>query len=139
MDEKRKQLLELIKEMKFPLLPEEAKEHVEKLSEEDMDLLLSTMTSTKNYNDALEEFLRLNAPDEYKRIQKEYRQKLKNINEEHNSKMEGIEKDAVLKMDASDAESERNLDEIVEKELEKADEIGKLNNDLSQKLDSLPQ
>ncbi len=128
MEVKRKKLLELIEELKLPILPEEAEENMAKLSDEEIDSLLAKYQKLEDYRDSLEEYVKEVDPEEYAKIEGEYQKELNQIDEEELQQLEKIQEEEDLKLDSMDAKSERQDKELEEKfneELKDAEETYK--------------
>ena len=86
--DKRKKLLELIEKNNIPLPPDEAEEHVSKLSDDEVELLLSTYEGLGNAEDVVEEVISELEPKEYKKVKREYEDKLKLDKEDYEKELE---------------------------------------------------
>jgi len=134
----KKRLLQLIKIMKIPFTDEEAKEFVDKLSEEKAAKIVSVYEDIKKFEDNLEFVVKNTNPEAYEKAREEYYQKISLLQEEFVKNAEEIQKKGDDQLDANEAETERNIDEE-EKTLSKDfDEVEKehdsLTNYVNQKL-----
>ena len=126
MDEKRKRLLELVEELKFPLLSEEAKENAEKLSEEDLDLLLHTYEDLKTYRAEIGTAARNVNPEKYKKVQEYYQKKMLDLDLEYADKLEEVQSEEDKELEKIEAEEEGKIDKTtqeVNEKIQKAEDI----------------
>jgi hypothetical protein len=130
----RKKLLKLIDDLNFPMMPEEAKEHVEKLSDEEVDKLILLYTDIKKYQRAIEKVAREADPKEYIKTEEEYENKMAKIDEDYEKEMEAIQKKQDDEFDRIEAEVLKKTDEAIGKQNEDLDEIEKAHSDLYSKL-----
>ena len=135
MEEKKKRLMDLIGELKFPLLPEEVKEHMEKLSENEIDELVSEYEAILEYRKSLEEEAGLSDPEKYNQIQEEFNKKLQQVDEDYINGMEKIQAEEDEEMDRIEEEAEKKIDETVSAFLDETGQIEDTNNELASKIE----
>lgn len=128
--DKRKKLLELIEKQNIPLPPVEAKEHLEKLSDEEVELLISTYTDLKGAEDAIEEVLKDTEPKEYRSLKDEYGQKIK-VDEKGSKKdLEEINTKAEDEIEEIEDEIVKDARKLAEEINEEVNEIEKQGNEV---------
>lgn len=112
----RKKLLELIEKRNIPMSPEEAKEHIDNLSDEEIELLLSTYGDLENAEDAIDEVLAENMPEEFQKAKSEYEQKLKSDKDEYKEGLNTIADEVAVERDDFEdgvlKESKKAVDEM---------------------------
>jgi superfamily I DNA and/or RNA helicase len=136
MNKNRKKLLDLIENLKLPLAPQQAKKTVGKLSDEEVELLVSAYKDVKEGQQTIEEIAKLIAPKKFEKIEKEYHQKMANLDEEYLQEMEKIQKESDEELDALEEKAGRKLDEAIQKQDSEIDGIERLHDDLYAKLNS---
>lgn len=114
--ENRKKLLKLIELNKLPLPPKEAKEHVDNLSDEEVELLVSTYGDLEGLETVMEEAVKEADPEKYMKVKDEYEAKLKLDKEEYGKELQKIEGEA-------DAEKDRIEDEVLKESKKTIDEM----------------
>jgi len=112
----RKKLLELIERNDIPLPPEEAKEHVDNLSDEEVELLVSTYGDLEGVEGVIEEVVKEVEPEQYRKVKDEYEGKLKLDKEEYNEEVQKIGGE-------TDAEKDKIEDEIIAKSKNTVSEV----------------
>jgi hypothetical protein len=112
----RKKLLELIEKNNIPLTPNEAREHVDNLSDEEVELLISTYEGLEGAEGFIEEVVKEAEPEEYKKVKDEYEAKLKLDKEEYEKELQKIEGEA-------DVEKDKIEDKIIKESKSAIDEM----------------
>lgn len=135
MEEKKKRILQLIEELDFPLVPEEAKEHLEKLSEGDIDELISAYEAILDHRKSVEELAKLSDPEAYKKIQDEYNKKLEQADVEYLKEMGKIQEEEDNERDRIEEEAEKKIDETVNAFLDEVGQIEDTSNELASKIE----
>lgn len=113
--DKRDRLIELIKILKLPFLPEEADIWVKNLKDENIVLLVSIYEDIQRYKNNLNSMAKKVDPEKYGRLEKEYEEKLKAINNEYLKKTEEIEVDTDKRLDALYNENEKKVNDGINK------------------------
>lgn len=106
----QKRLLTLIKRLKLPLNPVEVREHLEKLSDEEVKVLIERYQVVKDYRDVKTKLARVADPSRFSKKQKEYLKKLNELDQKYLKDMEGLQR-----------ESDEQLDKLEEKEREEVE------------------
>jgi NAD-dependent SIR2 family protein deacetylase len=132
----KEQLLKLIEELKLPIVPEEAKENLEKLSEEEIKELLSMYMEVRDYQDEVDSLARDIDPQKYAEIQENYYQKLSKLDEDYSNKMEEVRSGEDKKLDKAEEEASQEIDNLSSKSESEADELINAHSELYSKLDS---
>jgi len=136
MDAKKKRLLELIEELNFPIPPGEAEGGVQKLSEEDLDILIRTYEAIRSYREDLEDFLQKEDPKKYAEIMDKYYQDMEEAEKKYaEDSQKGVEEDQ--KLDLAEAKAEKSMDETVEEFEKGMDDVADVGNVLTSKLKTL--
>jgi len=133
MDNKRR-LLQLIKIMKIPLSDEEAKDFVEKSSDDTIAKLVSVYEEIKKFEDDLEFVVKSTNPEKYEKMQKEYYQKLQVLQEEFVKNAEEIQKNADEQLDAEELESGKKINENYNAFIKDIDEVQNQHDSLHQSI-----
>lgn len=115
--------MELVEELKFPLLPEESKKHLEELGEEDLDILISAYEAISDYRRDLAEAARINDPEKFRQVQDEYNKKFQQLNFDFTGDME--------KLQSEDDDEKEKIENVVDSKIDKTvnaflDEAGQL-------------
>ena len=98
MEEKKIKLLELIKDLDFPFLPQESQEHLNRLSEEDLDFLVRVFTEVKEYRRTIDTVANLVDPEGYKKIQEDHYKKMRDFDLEYTVRLSDVLKDSDQKL-----------------------------------------
>lgn len=116
MDDNRKKLLELMEDLSFPLTPEEAEEKVKGLTDEEVTDLVSVYSDVVNYEEALEDYVRENNPEEYKRLVDARDAEIKKKDKEYSYELEKAQEEEDIELDSVDIKTEREIEEIVKEQ-----------------------
>ncbi len=120
MKDKQKRLLELFDYLKLPMTPEEVREHVEKLSDEEIDILTKKLEAVKKYQDEIELAAKKEDPDKYEKLRREHEEKAVKLEENHLREMEEIQKKEDEELDQIEEKARKELNEAVEPHQEDA-------------------
>jgi hypothetical protein len=112
----RKKLLEIIERNDIPLPPKEAKEHVDNLSDEEVELLVSTYEDLGGAEGVIEEVIKEVEPEKYKKVREEYEGNMKLDKEDFEKEMQEIES-------VTDIEKDKVEDEIIKESKNAVDEM----------------
>ena len=115
MDDKVKKLLQIVQELRFPLLPEESEENLKNLPEVEIDYLLKVYEHLKNYQKEMEDTSKSLDPKRYEELKEDYYNEMLNIKLEYNKKQESAQKEIDEKLDAAEAKAEKSMDEAFSK------------------------
>jgi len=132
-EDKRQKLLQIIRDMQ---LPPEAEETIPKLSDEEVDYLISVYTDVDDYQKQLEEYVRLTNPEEYKKLNEEYGKKLEEVDDEYNTQMEKLQEEEDVQLDAIDAKADREIDDNTAKIDEEVNRVEAISDELTSVIDS---
>lgn len=113
--DKRDRLIELIKILKLPFIPEEAEIWVKNLKDENVVLLVSIYEDIQRYKNNLNSMAKKADPEKYRRLREEYEEKLKAISSEYLEKTEEIEADTDKKLDILYDENEKKVNNGINK------------------------
>lgn len=125
--DKRKKLLELIEKQNVSLPPGEAKEQVENLTNEEVELLVSVYGDLGEAEGAIEEVLSETEPDKYKKLKDEYLQKQKANKQEYEKDLEEISvvfENKIEKTEDEVVKDARKLAEGINEEVNKMEKQG---------------
>lgn len=122
----RKKLLELVEKGNIPMPLDEAKKHLENLSDEEVGLLVSTYGDLENAENAIEEVVKEVEPKQYKKAKDEYDEGLKLDREEYENELQKIDGEVA-------AEKDKFEDEVL-KESKKA--VGEMNDEINKTEDA---
>jgi len=115
MDNKQK-LLALIEELKIPFTEEQLNENISHLNDEEIELLIIVAQELKNYYDATREAAYLANPDEAKKIDEEYKNKLLDLEAEYQNEIDKTDEIYDRDLDDLDKEAQeenRSITDIV--------------------------
>ena len=134
MNYKQKRLLELIQQMKVPMMPEEAKAHVENLSDEEVEKLISIYEDVQVHEDEIDEAARQSDPERYKKTKREYEIEIEKLEKKYKKDTKKIEEESDDELDKLEAEAKKKTEETLEKMDSELDEMEGLQNELISKL-----
>ena len=135
MEEKKKRLLQLADELNFPLVPEEAREHLEKLSEDEIDELISDYEAVLNYRKSLEEEAKQSDPKKYQKIQDEYEKNLEKAELDYLEQMEKVQAEEDVEREKIEETAEKKIDKTLNAFLDEVGQIEDANNELASKVE----
>jgi hypothetical protein len=134
MDQQRNKLLELMETLSFPLTEAEMQEKVKGLTDEEVTDLISVYSDVVEYEDALEDYVRENNPEEYKKLLDERDQSIKKKDKEVLYDLEKIQEEEDIKLDAEDIKLEREIEEAVSEQETVAELMEGIQEDVSKAL-----
>ncbi|MBU0569984.1 hypothetical protein KKB40_04355 [Patescibacteria group bacterium] len=134
MNNKQQRLLELIEEMKVPLTPEEARAHVEKLSDEEVEKLISIYEDIQVREDEIDEAAKQADPEEYAKLEKEYKEKVEKLDKKYKEDVRKIDEESDDELDKLEAEAKKKTEEVLKKMDSELDEMEGLQDELASKL-----
>lgn len=134
MDKNRKKLLDLIETLKLPLTPEEASQNLEKLTDKEVQALISVYEEIQDAQLATEELAQRVDPQKAEEINKQYQQKIAKLDQEHVREMEKIQQEGDEELDQLEKETTQKLKETVKNQELAVNEAEKLHDDLMDKL-----
>ena len=137
MEEKKIKLLELIKDLDFPFLPQESQEHLNRLSEEDLDFLVRVFTEVKEYRRTIDTVANLVDPEGYKKIQEDYYKKMRDFDLEYTVRLSDVLKDSDQKLDELEKINDQKIKNIVEDSTRAAHEVEDLTDNLLTRIKSV--
>jgi hypothetical protein len=134
MEEKKKRLLQLIEELKFPLLPEESRQHTEQLSEEELDELISAYQAVMDYRQGINEAARFADPEGYGKVQNEYNEKLQRLDLDFAGEMENLQSEDDNEREKIENEAEQEISKTVNDYLDEARQVEEASIELASKI-----
>lgn len=114
--EKSKQdtLLLLMKNLHLPLTPEEAREYVGKLSDEEVGLLVKKCEAVKTYQDEVEIAAKRENPDKYEKLRKAHEDEVMKLEENHSREMQSIQEKEDGELDQIEEKANKDLGGVTE-------------------------
>lgn len=135
MEEKKKRLLQLIDELNFPLLPEESRQHAEKLSEEELDDLVSAYEAMRDYRQGVSETAKINDPESYGKVQDEYNEKFQQLDLDFSEEMEKFQSEDDNEREKIEEDTERKIDNTVNDFLDETRQVEEASAELASKIE----
>ena len=136
MDNKKK-LLNLISDLKLPLTSEEAREHVDKLSEDEISLLLVKAEVIKNHLSQIDKEANKIDSKAHRELKKKLDKELFEIEENYLNDMEKIQKTHDEKMNETEEQAKRKLKKTVSEHKSDVENISLLHDDVYKKVNGL--
>ena len=127
----------MVEILKLPLTAAEAEKHVKNLSDEDVNLLVSTYEEVLNYQDAVSESVRMADPESYDALNEKYNNKLENLDSEYLKQTEKLQEDEDGQMDESEKEAFNQLGDSIKEHDRNVDEIEKNHDNLYSQLNQI--
>ena len=115
MDDKIIKLLQLVQELRFPLLPEESEENLKNIPEAELDYSLNIYEHLKKYQTEIEDTSKTLDPNRYEELKENYYNELLNYKLEYNKKMEAAQKEIDDQLDAAEEKAEKSMNEAYSK------------------------
>lgn len=134
MDDKRKELLELMETLSFPLTAEEMEAKVKSLTDEEVDDLVSVYSDIVKYEDAVEDYVREYHPEDHKKLTDERQESIKKKDKEVLHDLERQQEDTDIELDARDIKTEREVEELVSGQEKNADFLEKIEDEIEKTL-----
>jgi hypothetical protein len=101
----RQELLRLVEELEVGMTPEDAEEHLENLSDEEVKLLLDMYGAVDKFEKEVEKGAREEDPEEYAKSEDEYQKNLLHLKQNYNHQCEQIQAKADRQLDKIDVET----------------------------------
>jgi hypothetical protein len=134
MNDKQKRLLELIEKMKVPMTPEEAVRHVEKLSDEEVEKLISIYEDVQVREDEIDKAAKKADPKKYERIEREHEIEIEKLEKKYKKDMRKIDEESDNELDRLETEAKKKTDEALKKMDSELGEMEGLQDELISKL-----
>jgi hypothetical protein len=134
MDDKRKELLELMETLSFPLSAEEMEAKVKSLTDEEVDDLVSVYSDIVKYEDAVEDYVREYHPEDHKKLTDEREESIKKKDKEVLHDLEREQEDIDIELDSRDIKTEREVEELVSGQEKNADFLEKIEDEIEKTL-----
>lgn len=127
--------MELVEELKFSLLPEESKKHLDELGEEDLDILISAYEAISDYRRDLAEAARINDPEKFRQVQDEYNKKFQQLNFDFTGDMEKLRSEEDDNREKIEDETGQRIDKTVNSFLDETRQIEEVSTELASKIE----
>lgn len=137
MSENRKRLIELIEILKLPLTKSEAEEHASKLSDEDVNALISTYEDILNYENAVSESVRNTNPKKSNDLNGEYYEILNKAESKYLENLEKLQEEYDKKASETDKDTLNKVEKSVDGYKQKVGELEDIHDDLYSRLDKV--
>jgi transketolase len=131
MDENRKKLLAIIDEFKLPLTEKEAIEHVNGLADEEVAELISLYEEVRNFQTDVSDIVKVLAPEDGKKIEDEYEEKVASLDDKHLSQKQEIQKNLDTQLRNLEQDAKTHIRNKTDELLEEVEETNKLREDLN--------
>lgn len=112
----RDQLLKLIEELQLPMTPEEAKEHLEHLNDEEVELLLWKYKSAKEFEASVDEAAEKKDPEAFAKLKAKQDQEMLDLKLDHLDQKEQLQKKADEELDKIDHQEELQYKDLLYKQ-----------------------
>ncbi len=109
----RDRLLQLIIDLRMPMSPEEAKDHIAHLNDEEVGLLLPRYEAIKDYEDAVDAAAQEANPEEYAKIENKLNHDLLRTRQSVSLRKEQLQKEADDEMDKIQLKAEADIKDVL--------------------------
>jgi transketolase len=101
----REELLKLVDQLEVGLTPEDAREHLENLNDEEVKLLLEMYGAVAKFEEEVEAAAKEADPEEYAKAEDEYQKQLLQLKQNYNHRKQQIQAKADDQLDKLEAET----------------------------------
>ncbi len=113
MNDRRELLLNLIEELELSVVPEDARKDLEKLNNEEVEILLARFQTFRDYKVEIEKALRKFNPEKYSVASEDYRKKVIRLRQDYLNKMEKVQAEADEKLEMIDQGALKDYDDLL--------------------------
>lgn len=110
----RDQLIQIIKDLKLPISPEEVKGQIENLNDNEVELLATRYREIKNYFVEIEKLAEKADPKRYSEVKNTHNQKFAKLDREYKQNIEKSQEQIDNELDKIEDQAKKDYDDLIE-------------------------